>query len=92
MLPKLVQDVAKVDTTRYNLELCSLANANNENSQSSDTDNTDDSSILDVDRGSHEDEACNHGVGSGYGSVGGHGCLVHQVLLYLAKFPFKRMD
>ncbi|KAK3229262.1 hypothetical protein Dsin_001143 [Dipteronia sinensis] len=36
-----------------------------ENSQSSDTDNRDDSSIPDVDRGSHEDEDCNHGMGSG---------------------------
>ncbi|KAK3189651.1 hypothetical protein Dsin_029212 [Dipteronia sinensis] len=45
-----------------------------ENSQSSDIDNRDDSSIRDIDGGSHEDEYCNHSVGSGSGSVGGHGC------------------
>ncbi|KAK2655344.1 hypothetical protein Ddye_008396 [Dipteronia dyeriana] len=45
-----------------------------ENSQSSDTDNIDDSSIPDVDICSHNDEDCNHGVSSGSGGVGGHGC------------------
>ncbi|KAK3221585.1 hypothetical protein Dsin_008610 [Dipteronia sinensis] len=45
-----------------------------ENSESSDTDNRDDSSIPDIDRGSHGDEDCNHSVGSGAGSVGGYGC------------------
>ncbi|KAK3182782.1 hypothetical protein Dsin_030068 [Dipteronia sinensis] len=63
-----------------------------ENSQSSDTDNRDDSSIPDIDRGSHEDEDCNHSVGSGSGSVEGHGCGGHRVLLHLAVFPLEIMD
>ncbi|KAK3225677.1 hypothetical protein Dsin_005539 [Dipteronia sinensis] len=54
------------------------------NSQPSDTDTTDDSSLPDLDRGSHEDEDCNHGMGSGSGSIGGHGCAV--------VFPFERID
>ncbi|KAK2637544.1 hypothetical protein Ddye_032336 [Dipteronia dyeriana] len=46
-----------------------------EKSQSTDTENADDKSIPDIDRGSHEDEDCNHGVSFGSGSVGGHGCV-----------------
>ncbi|KAK3229738.1 hypothetical protein Dsin_001619 [Dipteronia sinensis] len=45
-----------------------------EYSESSDTDNRDDSSIPDIDRGSHGDKDCNHSVGYSAGSVGGHGC------------------
>ncbi|KAK2658316.1 hypothetical protein Ddye_004849 [Dipteronia dyeriana] len=45
-----------------------------ENNQWPDIENSDDSSILDVDRGSHGDKDFRDGVGCGYGSVGGHRC------------------
>ncbi|KAK2659084.1 hypothetical protein Ddye_005617 [Dipteronia dyeriana] len=60
-----------VDQTVYNYETIN----DQENSQSPNTDNSDDRSIPVVDRGSHDDKDCHHGVGSGSGSVGGHGCV-----------------
>ncbi|KAK2662272.1 hypothetical protein Ddye_000846 [Dipteronia dyeriana] len=45
-----------------------------ENNQWLDIDQSYDSSIPDTGRGSHDDEDCQYGVGSGFGSVGGHGC------------------
>ncbi|TXG60805.1 hypothetical protein EZV62_012168 [Acer yangbiense] len=89
-LVKLVQDADKVDAARIEndndvscmmdedklLPEVYITVSEKENSQASDTDNRDDVSIPDVDRCTHKDEDCNHGMGAGSASAGPSGFAI----------------